>query len=106
MHTTPVKPCVDDTKVSRTPEFQLEIDNILAEDTENKRWERIYLNEILVARDNDDNAAYKFFVLEFVKLPRLRLPEWMKDEPNYTPGLNSQEVLDANIRVVIRPSSN
>ena len=96
---------VDDTKLSRTPGYQQEIDSILAADAENKRWERVYIHEILVAQQNSDNDAYKFFVIEFLKLPRMRLPEWMKNEPNYVPGPSALDVSNANIRVIVKPKT-
>lgn len=96
---------VNDTTLTRSSEYQLEIDTILAIDTENKRWERVYLDEILAATRNNDQPAYKFFVMEFIKLPRLKLVDWMRDEPNYTPELSSQEVLDADIRVIVSPKT-
>ena len=102
-HTSTVN--VGDTSLTRSAEYQLEIDTILAIDSENKRWERVYLDEILAASRNNDQAAYKFYVIEFIKLPRMQLADWVKGEPNYTPELSSQEVLDANIRVIVSPAT-
>jgi len=88
-----------DTHVGRTPEYQEEIDAILAEDAENKRWERIYLREIAVAQDNSDDAAYKFFIIEYIKLPRMVLPEWMKKEEGYVEPVSEADVLRGQIRI-------
>jgi len=96
------KPSINDTKLTRTDEYQKEIDMLLAEDADIKKWERIYLKEIQIAQESEDNDAYKFFVIEFLSLPRLRLPEWLKNEPNYDPGLTSEEIDRAKLRVIIK----
>jgi len=90
--TTPY-PVPSDTKLVRTPEYQKEIDALLELDADNKKWERLYLREIAFAQDNDDSAAYEFFLIEFIKIPRLVLPEWIKKEPGYVPKLTDAEIL-------------
>ena len=94
------KPVIGDTKATRSPEFQKEIDAILAEDAEVKRWERIYLKEIAIAQENQDQDAYKFFIVEFVKLPRLILPEWIKKEPGYVPPVSDVEILRDSFNII------
>ena len=96
-----VKLSVNDTAVSRSSEMQQEIDAILAADTENKRWERIYLKEIAIAQENNDPDAYKFFITEYIKMPRMKLPEWMKQEPNYTQPVSEIDILRGQIRIQI-----
>lgn len=73
------------TKLERTEQYQHEIDKVLAEDAECKKWELIYLKEIKAAQKNDDIDAYMFFLKEYIELPRYILPEWMKTEPGYVP---------------------
>ena len=86
-------PDINDTKFSRSLEYQEQIDRLLAVDAENKKWEMIYLREIAAAQQNDDHEAYKFFVAEFIRIPRLKLPEWLKKEYNYVPSIISADHL-------------
>lgn len=71
------------TSVTRTDEFQQEIDNLIAKDAENKHWARVYLHEIDAAMANDDLPAYVFFVGEYEKIPKEIVPEHLRDEPGY-----------------------
>jgi hypothetical protein len=73
------------TSFSRSPEYQAEIDEVLAIDAENKRWELIYIKEIKAAVKHEDIGAYQFFLEQFINAPRLSLPEWLKQEPGYVP---------------------
>jgi len=75
-----------DTKVSRSLEMQAEIDLVLAKDAENKKLEKEYLEEIRRAEENNDQEAFKFYLSEYVKVQRLKLPQWIKKEPNYIEG--------------------
>lgn len=75
-----------DTKVSRSVEMQEEINLLLAKDAENKKLERQYLEEIRIAEKNNDQEAFKFYLSEYVRVERLKLPEWIKKEPNYVEG--------------------
>jgi hypothetical protein len=86
-------PVPADTKNTRSSEYQKEIDTLLALDADNKKWERLYLREIARAQDNDDDGAYKFFIIEFIKIPRLILPEWITKEPGFVPKLTDAEIL-------------
>ncbi|MEC9206998.1 MAG: hypothetical protein VYE62_03445 [Pseudomonadota bacterium] len=63
-----------------------EIKTILAEDRENKELELFYLSEIRVAEENNDSEAFRFYLEEYMKVPRLDIPEWMKEEPEYFLG--------------------
>ena len=80
-------PSREDTKLIRSAEYQKEIDTLLAADAENKKWEKIFLREIAIAQKNDDYGAYQFFLEEYINTPRFKLPEWMKKEPGYVPGV-------------------
>lgn len=86
-------PSPEDTKFTRSLEYQKEIDRILAVDAENKKWERIYLSEITTAQENNDNDAYKFFIVEYINIRRLILPRWLKDEPGYVSQISAEEIL-------------
>ena len=98
-----------DTLPTRSAEYDREIRALLAIDTENKKWERLYLQEIAAAQDNDDIPAYKFFIVEFIKIPRIRVPIWMRSEPGYTPSINAGGVLQgsflkrAGLKITITP---
>ena len=81
-----------DTEFSRSSEYQQEIDELLAADTENKKWEKIYLEEIRIAQENFDQDAYMFFIKEYISIPRLQIPEWMQSEPGYVPREKIQDI--------------
>jgi len=83
-HSSNLKP--QDTKLSRSLEMQGEIDYILSLDEAYKMEEKMYLEEIRKAQLNDDEIAFQFFIREYAKVKRLKLPEWMKREPNYVEG--------------------
>lgn len=95
------EPFPEDTLVVRTTEYQEEIDRFLEVDTENKKWERIYLREIARAQETDDTDAYKFFIIEYIKIPRLIVPEWMKSEPGYVPKLTDADILRGEFRSIL-----
>ena len=79
-------PDPEDTKFTRSEEYQKEIDTFLAADADNKKWEKIFLKEIQIAEENLDTGAYRFFLEEYIRIPRLRVPEWMKKEEGYFDG--------------------
>ena len=83
-HSAILKP--EDTKVSRSADMQEEIDYILALDEAYKTEEKMYLEEIRKAQINDDEVAFQFYIREYAKVKRLKLPEWIKREPNYAQG--------------------
>jgi len=72
-----------DTTITRTIEYQQQIDCLLSRDAENKRWTRIYLQEIDAAMNNNDIPAYVFFVGEYERTPLEIVPEWLRSEPGY-----------------------
>ena len=82
----------EDTKLIRSPEYQKEIDELLAADAENKKWERLFLKEIEAAQKHQDWAAYQYFLREYIITPRLKLPEWIQKEPGYVPGINVKDM--------------
>ena len=85
-------PHPEDTKLLRSPEYQKEIDALIAADAENKKWEKIFIKELMAAQKNDDYGAYQFFLEEYMNTPRLILPEWMKKEPGWVPGVSIQDL--------------
>ena len=86
--------CVQSSKLEPT-------DSSVTRSVEYKHWRRLYIQEINNARLNEDNPAYKFFAMEFLKTYVLNLPEWMEQEPGFVPGLTEQEIIDANITIKI-----
>lgn len=86
-HVTP-----EDTKLFRSAEYQAEIDSLLAADAENKKWERSYLKEIAIAQEHNDLEAYRFFLEEFLRIPRFKLPAWLKKEPGYVKPISLDEL--------------
>ena len=76
----------ENTKLSRSLEMQQEINNLLNQDAQNKALEKEYLEEIRIAEENNDQEAFRFYLSEYVKVERLKLPEWIKKEPNYVKG--------------------
>ena len=59
---------------------------LLAEDRENKELELVYLNEIRIAQENNDTDAYQFYLNEYINVPRLDVPEDLKNHPKYFLG--------------------
>ncbi len=80
------KTSTKDTIVSRSAEYQNEINEFLAEDAKNKQREKELLEEIRIAQENNDEDAFRFFFEEYIGIERLAVPEWMKEEPNYVEG--------------------
>jgi len=83
-HSSNLQP--EDTKVSRSAEMQKEIDYILSLDEAHKMEEKMYLEEIRKAQVHNDEIAFQFFLREYAKVKRLKLPDWIKKEPNYVEG--------------------
>ena len=59
---------------------------LLREDKANKILELQYLEEIKIAEENQDRDAFKFFFEEYIKVPRLKIPEHLKEHPSYFKG--------------------
>ena len=59
---------------------------LLRQDRENKELELVYLQEIREAQKNNDRDAYEFYFREYINVPRLKIPEWMKEDPDYFEG--------------------
>lgn len=59
---------------------------LLFQDRENKELELVYLEEIREAQSNNDQDAFEFYLREYINVPRLKIPEWMKEDPDYFEG--------------------
>ena len=88
----------EQTKLSRTVQYEQEIQELIARDAENKRWARLMLQEIDVAIQNDDYAAYIFFLNEYENIPKEIVPEHLRSEPGYAQPITQ---LEHYFRVVI-----
>ena len=62
-------------------------DDIINQDLHNKQRELEILREIRVAQANRDEDAFKFFMQEFMDIPRLTLTHEQKQHPEYRPWL-------------------
>lgn len=81
-----IEPKPEETKAPRSTKIQQEIDDLLAQDTKNKKLELEYLEQIRIAQENNDTDAFEFFLEEYIKIERLEIPEELKGEPNYMEG--------------------
>lgn len=59
---------------------------LLLQDRKNKELELVYLREIREAQQNNDSDAFEFYFKEYFDVPRLDIPEWMKEDPEYYEG--------------------
>ncbi len=84
---------ISDTELNRSTEYQLEIDELLEIDKKNKLLEEEYLREIAIAQMHNDRDAYKFFIVEYIKVPRIPIPEWAKKEPGFYPRKTAAQVI-------------
>ena len=62
-------------------------DDIIQQDLYNKQRELNILREIRIAQNNQDEDAFKFFMQEFMEIPRLSLTREQKQHPDYKPWL-------------------
>ena len=85
------------TSLRRSAAYQAEIDAILAEDRSNKEYEEQVLHEINIAIEYGDTDAYRFFLQEYINIPRMVLPYWMTLEPGY-----KAPVQQGNKKILIR----
>lgn len=64
---------------------------LLDEDRENKKWSRVYLNEIDIAMQNEDYSAIIFYIEEYENIPKNIVPLWLRNSPGYTPEITQLE---------------
>lgn len=62
------------------------IEVLLAEDRANKLMELGYLEDIRVAQENNDSEAFRYYLQEYIAVPRLEISEHLKDDPRYFVG--------------------
>ena len=74
-------------KQDRFQEWQdKEIKELLLEDKKNKELELIYLEEIRIAEENEDKDAFQYYFQEYINVPRLHIPDHLKEHPDYYHG--------------------
>ncbi len=59
---------------------------LLEQDRENKELELIYLKEMQIAQENNDQDAFNYFFQEYMEVPRLDIPQNLKNHKNYFQG--------------------
>jgi|LULO01.1.fsa_nt_gb hypothetical protein len=59
---------------------------LLEADKANKKLELMYLEEIRIAEENQDHDAYRYFLNEYFKVERLKIPPRLQSHPDYTKG--------------------
>lgn len=76
----------------RHPKVQQAHDMLIDIDLNNKQWELEILREIYTAQENEDVEAFKFFMSEYIRVPRLKLTEDQKTHPNYREWLSDDDI--------------
>ena len=59
---------------------------LLEQDRENKELELIYLKEMQIAQENNDQDAFNYFFQEYMEVPRLDIPQNLKNHKKYFRG--------------------
>lgn len=65
---------------------------LLKQDADNKHLEATYLREIAIAQQNSDSDAFEYFFDEYIKVPRLDIPERLKQSPEYAHRKTAAEI--------------
>jgi hypothetical protein len=60
---------------------------LLEQDRENKELELMYLKEMQIAQENNDQDAFDYFFQEYMEVPRLDIPQKLKNHKNYFQGV-------------------
>ena len=67
-------------------------DDIIKQDLLNKQIELNILRELYVAQQHHDEEAFKFYVSEYVRVPRLKLTTEQKEHPMYREWLTDKQI--------------
>lgn len=76
----------------RHPRVQAAHDLLIDTDLNNKQWELEILREIYIAQENEDEDAFRFYMGEYIRVPRLILTEDQKRHPRYREWLSDDEI--------------
>ena len=63
-------------------------DSIIEQDLQNKQYELEILRELYVAQQHQDEQAFRYYVVEYVRVPRLKLTAEQKQHPDYKEWLS------------------
>lgn len=85
------QPTPEQTTIRRTAEYDQQIQSLIEQDADNKRYARVMLHEIDMAILNDDYTAYIFFLDEYEKIPGELIPSEHRDEPGYVQPISQLE---------------
>lgn len=66
--------------------------DIINQDLNNKQRELEILREIRMAQANQDEEAYKFFMQEYMEVPRLELTAEQMEHPDYKEWLSDEDI--------------
>ena len=76
---------------SETPTVVTSVhDNIIEQDLQNKQRELDILRELFIAQQHHDEEAFKFFVTEYIRVPRLKLTIEQQQHPRYKKWLSDE----------------
>lgn len=67
-------------------------DEIIQQDLYNKQTELNILRELYIAQQNHDEEAFKFYVTEYVRAPRLKLTTEEKQHPDFREWLTDEQI--------------
>ena len=67
-------------------------DDIIQQDLQNKQTELNILRELYVAQQHQDEESFKFFVSEYVRVPRLVLTDEQKTHPDYKEWISDEVI--------------
>ena len=86
-----------DTKLSCSMTDQ-QIDELITQDTDNKKWQRLYLNEIDAAIRHEDWDSVEYFINEYLEIPNEIVPLWLRHHPRYVEPVSQ---LERHFRITI-----
>ena len=82
----------DTTYPVRHPKVQAAHDLLIDIDLKNKQWELEVLREIYTAQQNEDEDALRFFMSEYIRVPRLILTGEQKNHLRYREWLSDDDI--------------
>ena len=67
--------------------YYTEADRVLLDkDKYNKQLELVYLEEMRQAQNNADYESFEYFINVYLEVPRLNIPDNLKNHPDYFIG--------------------
>lgn len=65
---------------------------LVLQDLHNKQQELNILRELFVAQLNDDEESLRFFLSEYIRVPRLKLTDKQKQHPMYKEWITDETI--------------